>query len=57
MLRYALNELEAADAIDSAIKRVLADGYRTGDISAYDAKEIVSTTEMGSIIANYVSKA
>ena len=57
MLRYALDETEAADAIENAIKRVLADGYRTGDIAAYDAKEVVSTTEMGSIIANYVSKA
>ncbi len=57
MLRYALNETEAADAIESAIKKVLADGYRTGDLSAYDAKEIVSCSEMGSIIANYVAKS
>ncbi|NPA27720.1 MAG: 3-isopropylmalate dehydrogenase [Epsilonproteobacteria bacterium] len=57
MLKYGLNELEAAKAIENAIKAVLADGYRTKDISAYDAKEIVTTTEMGSIIANYVSKA
>jgi 3-isopropylmalate dehydrogenase len=57
MLKYALNEVEAADAIDNAIKKVLADGYRTGDIGAYDAKEIVSCSEMGSIIANYISKA
>ena len=57
MLKYEFNELEAADAIESAIKKVLADGYRTGDIAAYDAKEIVSCSEMGSIIANYVTKA
>jgi len=57
MLKYGLGEIEAADCIDRAIKKVLADGYRTGDISAYDAKEVVSTTEMGSIIANYVTKA
>ncbi len=57
MLKYEFNELEAANAIESAIKKVLADGYRTGDISAYDAKEIVSCSEMGSIIANYVTKA
>ena len=56
MLRYALNEDSAADRIDSAIKKALADGYRTGDIGAFDAKEIVSTTEMGSIIADYASK-
>jgi len=57
MLRYALNEEEAANCVENAIKKVLADGYRTGDIAAYDAKEVVSTTEMGSIIANYVTKA
>ncbi len=57
LLRYELNESEAADAIENAIKQVLADGYRTGDIGAFDAKEIVSCSEMGSIIANYVAKA
>ncbi len=56
MLRYALNEDSAANRIDAAIKKALADGYRTGDIGAFDAKEIVSTTEMGSIIADYASK-
>ena len=56
MLKYDLGEVEAAECIDNAIKKALADGYRTGDIAAFDAKEIVSTTEMGSIIANYVAK-
>ena len=53
MLRYALDESRAADRIDAAIKRALREGYRTGDIGAYDAKEICVTTEMGSIIADY----
>jgi 3-isopropylmalate dehydrogenase len=56
MLRYALDEDEAADKIDGAIKKALAEGYRTGDIGDYDAKEICSCTEMGDIIANYASK-
>ncbi len=56
MLRYALGESAAADKIDEAIKKALAEGYRTGDIGDYDAKEICSCTEMGDIIANYVSK-
>ncbi len=56
MLRYALNESEAADKIDDAIKKSLAKGYRTGDLGAYDAKEICSCSEMGDIIAKYVSK-
>jgi len=56
MLRYALNENEAADKIDAAIKRALSEGYRTGDLAQFDAKEICSTSEMGSIIANYIEK-
>ena len=57
MLRYELNEEEAANSIEDAIKKALSDGYRTGDISAFDAKEIVSCSEMGSIIANNISKS
>jgi len=56
MLRYALNENDAADCIDWAIAQALKDGYRTQDMSQFDAKEICSTSEMGSIIANYAGK-
>jgi 3-isopropylmalate dehydrogenase len=56
MLRYALDENEAADKIDAAIKRTLKEGYRTADLAQFDAKEICSTSEMGSIIANYIEK-
>lgn len=56
MLRYALHEIEAADKIDAAIKRALSEGYRTKDLAQFDAKEVCSTSEMGSIIANYVAK-
>ncbi|MCB4760920.1 MAG: 3-isopropylmalate dehydrogenase [Sulfurovum sp.] len=56
LLRYALDEQEAADCIDEAIKKTLAEGYRTGDIGDYDAKEIVTCSEMGDIVANYASK-
>ena len=56
MLRYALNESEAADKIDDAVKKSLSQGYRTGDLGAYDAKEICSCSEIGDIIAKYVSK-
>ncbi len=55
MLRYSLGEDEAADKIDAAIKKALKDGYRTKDLAAYDAKEVVSTAEMGDIIANNVT--
>ena len=56
MLRYALGENAAADTIDAASKRALAEGYRTQDLAQFDAKEICSTSEMGSIIANYIEK-
>ena len=32
LLRYSLDLDEAADAVDEAVRRVLKDGYRTGDI-------------------------
>ncbi len=57
MLKYALNEEEASIKIDNAIKKALANGYRTADLSAYDAKEICSCSEIGDIIANYVCKS
>ncbi|MDD5372261.1 MAG: 3-isopropylmalate dehydrogenase [Sulfurimonas sp.] len=56
MLRYALGENDAADKIDAAVKRALKEGYRTKDLAQYDAKEVCSTSEMGSIIANYAAK-
>ena len=56
MLRYSLGEDKAADMINNAIKNVLKDGYRTKDLAAYDAKEVVTTAEMGDIIANYINK-
>lgn len=56
MLRYSLGESKAADLIEKAIKKALKDGYRTKDISSYDAKHVVTTAEMGEIIANYIHK-
>ena len=57
MLRYELGEDKAADRIEAAIERALKEGYRTKDISAFDAVELCSTSEMGSIIANYAASA
>ena len=56
MLRFALKEDAAAERIERAIKQALSEGYRTQDLSAFDAKEVCSTSEIGSIIANYASK-
>jgi len=56
MLRYALEEKTSADKIDAAIKKALSEGYRTGDLANYDAKELCTCTQMGDIIADYASK-
>ncbi len=54
MLRFSLGEDAAADMIDSAIKRVLSEGYRTKDLASFDAKIVCTTSEMGSKIAEYI---
>lgn len=56
MLRYSLGQEKAANMIDAAIKKALKEGYRTKDIAAYDAKHVVTTSEMGDVIANYINK-
>ena len=56
MLRYSFGEVSAADKIDRAIVEFLKDGYRTKDLASFGAKEICSTQEAGSIIADKVSK-
>ena len=53
MLRYSLDLDEAADAIESAVRQVLADGYRTGDIWSEGCIK-VGTVEMGDQIAQRV---
>ncbi|MCL5096643.1 MAG: 3-isopropylmalate dehydrogenase [Candidatus Omnitrophica bacterium] len=53
LLRYSLALPEAAEAIDSAVAKVIEEGCRTRDIySAVDPRaKLVSTTEMGDAIA------
>ncbi|AEC16705.1 3-isopropylmalate dehydrogenase [Gallibacterium anatis] len=48
MLRYSFNLNEAANAIENAVKAVLAQGYRTADLA--DNTQPVSTSEMGDLI-------
>lgn len=49
MLRYSLNMGEQADRIEKAVKKVLADGLRTGDIYEEGTKR-VGTKEMGDAV-------
>ncbi len=53
MLRYSFNLEKEADAIEKAVKQVLTEGYRTGDIMS-DGCTLVGTKKMGSLIAERV---
>jgi 3-isopropylmalate dehydrogenase len=50
MLRYSLGEHAAAEAIERAVRRVIDDGLRTGDIFSEGTRR-VGTREMGEAIA------
>lgn len=50
MLRYSLDLDKEADAVEAAVRQVLKDGYRTGDIMS-DGCTKVGTKEMGTLIA------
>jgi 3-isopropylmalate dehydrogenase len=49
MLRYSFDDMTSADKIQAAVRRVLADGYRTGDIAEPGCK-MVGTSQMGDAI-------
>ncbi|WP_333705798.1 3-isopropylmalate dehydrogenase [Ottowia beijingensis] len=50
MLRFSLNQPEAADRIEAAVKKVLAQGLRTPDIYSEGTTK-VGTREMGEAVA------
>ena len=54
MLKYSLDEIEASNTIDNAIKTAMKRGYRTKDLAQFDAKEVVNTQKMGDIIASLI---
>ncbi|MEY4481364.1 MAG: 3-isopropylmalate dehydrogenase [Pseudomonadota bacterium] len=49
MLRYSLGKAEQADRIEAAVQKVLAQGYRTGDIKT-EGCQLVGTREMGEAV-------
>ena len=55
MLRFSLNQTEAADRIESAVQHVLASGLRTGDIYSAGTTK-VSTREMGDAVVAAITK-
>ncbi|EKT64908.1 3-isopropylmalate dehydrogenase [Providencia burhodogranariea] len=54
LLRFSLNQNDAADAIERAINKALEDGHRTADLAGGGAS--ISTSEMGDIIARYIAE-
>ena len=49
MLRYSLGKAEQANRIEAAVQKVLAQGYRTGDIKTAGC-QLVGTKEMGEAV-------
>ncbi len=55
MLKYNFNLAEAADAVENSVVRALEEGYRTADIME-EGKKLLSTREMGDVIAGFVEQ-
>jgi 3-isopropylmalate dehydrogenase len=55
MLRFSLNQPQAADRIESAVKHVLASGLRTADIHSVGTTK-VGTREMGDAVVAAITK-
>ncbi|SHE96524.1 3-isopropylmalate dehydrogenase [Lampropedia hyalina DSM 16112] len=56
MLRYSLNQAEAADRIEQAVQTVLAQGLRTGDIYS-EGTTRVGTAQMGDAVVAALQNA
>lgn len=46
LLRWSLDEIEAADRIEAAVKQTLKDGFRTVDIASGDKDTVLNTEEI-----------
>jgi 3-isopropylmalate dehydrogenase len=53
MLRYSCNLAVEAAAVEAAVERVLAAGYRTGDIMS-PGKTLVGTAQIGKLVTSYL---
>ena len=56
MLRFSLNQPDAADRIDAAVQHVLASGLRTADIWS-EGTARVGTREMGDAVVSALSRS
>jgi 3-isopropylmalate dehydrogenase len=55
LFRYTAKNEEAAALIETAIEKVLEDGYRTADIARDDHQKSVSTQEMGRLVLENIT--
>ena len=53
MLRYSFDLDKEADAIEKAVKKVLTEGFRTGDIMS-EGCEKVGCSRMGDLLAERI---
>lgn len=53
LLRYTAKNEAAAKAVENAIERALADGNRTAEIAGGSEIKVISTEEMGALVARY----
>lgn len=53
MLRYTFSEEKAACAIENAVEKTLAEGYRTGDIYS-EGTQRADTKQMGDLITSHI---
>ena len=50
MLKYNLNQSKLSDKVESAVQKVLSEGFRTGDIYTSENQILVSCSKMGDLI-------
>jgi 3-isopropylmalate dehydrogenase len=55
MFKYTFNRTDLSDRIDAAVKKVLKDGKRTGDI-AQKGEKVIGTKEMGDAVVAALRK-
>ena len=56
MLRYSLNQAEAADCIEAAVNKALSQGAITAELATEDQQAILSTRQMGETIYRIIQE-
>ena len=53
MLKYTFGLSRESEAVENAVKKVLSNGYRTGDIMS-EGKTLCTTSEIGDLITSNI---